>query len=947
MTAEVELRLTADLDDASKEVAGFRKEYASLVREVEKPLRQANTFRDVSQSLEGTQRQIGAAKDRLRQLRDEMVRTEAPSKELQADYRNATNELKRLERQESAQIGQLRSYRSELQAAGVDVGNLAEEQRRLSAEFNKRFEAGRSDAALTAARNALGVGEIESAQRKLVELRQQYQLVTRDGNLSAKQRSEAESSYRRNVVETLARLRDLREQSAKQASAEEREAAAQSRRHTQARQGIAQIAAAQRQAAIEARRAAAERARDSLGVNQARSAQQEIANLQRQYDLLRRSGALSTKELAIAQRQLKQRIAETKAELSGLSGGGGPGGSVGAGLLRGAGALGGAGLGARAGVIGAIAGAGAGVLAAKFAPIAAKGADEVGRLDSRLRLAAKSQEEFNTAQLELDRIADVTQGDVSDLVGLYSRLQRPMREAGQDQQATLETIEAVTLGLKIGGASAGESASVIQQFSQAIGSGVLRGEEFNAVLEGSDRIAGALADSLGVTTGELREMAKAGELTASQVTNALRKELPKLRQEIETFAPEIGAAWERITVEMRRRVGRNLKESGVSDFVGNFLNDYAKRINGAHNLVKKAEADLTKVQRDEQKSREATLKEHQGNIDRVRQQMLADLRTNITQQQATLAKANKDYLAAKKQREDITAEFRAASKEFATATTAAGEPSFGALNSAKVSARQKLTAGDTKGAITEAQRALQILRDLREAGANEYGFAGVAKELEAIATQAANVEEKTQNVKVALAELEIKSLRDQADALSNIKVGFGLDAENLEQLRAQMAEIAKGLTAQMIIPVTVVPPAEMGAPGVPTAPELKLPGFAEGGRLRGPGTGTSDSILMWGSNGEYMVRADAVRHYGQALLDQLNAKRLPRFAEGGVVGGRSLPAIPPPAPSLTAPAAEFPHLGSLDISVDGRTFRTYAEPSVAEEIRLQSRLRGKGQGGNR
>ncbi|MDG9928389.1 MULTISPECIES: hypothetical protein [unclassified Pseudomonas] len=42
MTNDVEIRLTADLDEATKEVAGFRKEYAAMVQAVEKPLRQVD-----------------------------------------------------------------------------------------------------------------------------------------------------------------------------------------------------------------------------------------------------------------------------------------------------------------------------------------------------------------------------------------------------------------------------------------------------------------------------------------------------------------------------------------------------------------------------------------------------------------------------------------------------------------------------------------------------------------------------------------------------------------------------------------------------------------------------------------------------------------------------------------------------------------------------------------
>ena len=56
---------------------------------------------------------------------------------------------------------------------------------------------------------------------------------------------------------------------------------------------------------------------------------------------------------------------------------------------------------------------------------------------------------------------------------------------------------------------------------------------------------------------------------------------------------------------------------------------------------------------------------------------------------------------------------------------------------------------------------------------------------------------------------------------------------------------------------------------------------AEGGYVSGPGTGTSDSIPARLSNGEYVVRANAVQHYGAGMMDAINTKK---FAEGGIVG---------------------------------------------------------------
>ncbi|TBW02721.1 hypothetical protein E0E52_17025 [Azotobacter chroococcum] len=210
MAEKIELNISANVDDAMKEVAGFRREYAELVRQVEKPLRQVNSFRELESSLEQTGRKMREARDRVRELGNVLASVEQPTKEMAAGYKLAVAELKALERQELTQIGQLSRMRTELQGAGLDMRNLAAEQSRLAGEFSTRLDAGRADATLNSARGSLGVGAIEQTQRQLVDLRQQYHLVTRDSTLSAKQRAEAEANYRSNVASTLAQLRELR-----------------------------------------------------------------------------------------------------------------------------------------------------------------------------------------------------------------------------------------------------------------------------------------------------------------------------------------------------------------------------------------------------------------------------------------------------------------------------------------------------------------------------------------------------------------------------------------------------------------------------------------------------------------------------------------------------------------------------------------------------------------
>jgi muramidase (phage lysozyme) len=68
-------------------------------------------------------------------------------------------------------------------------------------------------------------------------------------------------------------------------------------------------------------------------------------------------------------------------------------------------------------------------------------------------------------------------------------------------------------------------------------------------------------------------------------------------------------------------------------------------------------------------------------------------------------------------------------------------------------------------------------------------------------------------------------------------------------------------------------------------------GFADGGMVRGPGSGKSDSIPALLSNGEFVVHADATARH-RKLLEMINSGDVPKFANGGLVGAIALPTAP-------------------------------------------------------
>lgn len=124
----------------------------------------------------------------------------------------------------------------------------------------------------------------------------------------------------------------------------------------------------------------------------------------------------------------------------------------------------------------------------------------------------------------MQRIFDISQATQSTLNGtatLYSRLERGTRtyNTSAEDLARLTTI--INQGFAVSGATAQEAENAIIQLSQGIASGVLRGEEFNSVSEQGSRLMVALADSLGVSIGQLRAMAAEGKLTTDVIVNGL------------------------------------------------------------------------------------------------------------------------------------------------------------------------------------------------------------------------------------------------------------------------------------------------------------------------------------------------------------------------------------------------------------------------------------------
>ncbi|EDD3645559.1 tape measure protein [Salmonella enterica] len=148
-------------------------------------------------------------------------------------------------------------------------------------------------------------------------------------------------------------------------------------------------------------------------------------------------------------------------------------------------------------------------------------ADAWTTLNNKLANALRPGEQLVDVTDRVFNITQQTRGSLDATASLYARLERATREYGTsaDDLAKLTTI--INQGFVVSGATAQEAENAIIQLSQGLASGALRGEEFNSVNEQGNRLIVALADSMGVGIGQMRQMAAAGKLTTDVVVNGL------------------------------------------------------------------------------------------------------------------------------------------------------------------------------------------------------------------------------------------------------------------------------------------------------------------------------------------------------------------------------------------------------------------------------------------
>lgn len=211
-------------------------------------------------------------------------------------------------------------------------------------------------------------------------------------------------------------------------------------------------------------------------------------------------------------------------------------------------------------------------------------ADTWNQMNGRLKLASSSTDDYTASQRVLMEISQRTGTSLQANTNLYSRIAQSMRSAGFASADVAKVTETVATSLKLSGASTEEASSVITQLSQALASGVLRGEEFNSIMENGGRLVKLLADGMGTTVGGLRNMANTGQLTTDKIVPLLTN-VQVLRKEFETLPASISGSAQKVQNAFLAWVGGANDAVGASSSLSGVLDGLAKNIDTVANVT--------------------------------------------------------------------------------------------------------------------------------------------------------------------------------------------------------------------------------------------------------------------------------------------------------------------------------------------------------------------------
>lgn len=535
---------------------------------------------------------------------------------------------------------------------------------------------------------------------------------------------------------------------------------------------------------------------------------------------------------------------------------------------------------------------------------------------------------------ELNALANEARIDVEAYTKTYIRAAAAIRDYGFDSDTAAKVTSTLAKALKLGGAAASEQASTILQFSQALQKGKLDGDEFRTVMENAGVVQELLAKRLKVTKGEIVSMAGEGKLKLQDLVGAMTDGAEDVNRIFNQMPATIDEAFTQLNNSITAFIGKMDQTYGISQSVAGAMQFLAENIDtmgkaalvaGVGLLAMFAPAIIAGVV-----ALGAGIIATSGGIGLLTGGIAAAAGAfELFGDQVTVAENGlgslKDLVQALA--EELPLEFevkgltnikpfadrvrenmqqRALGRGFAESTTTtrsfpqpkiAPTPADKDAERARKSFEKDLLAVENRIALEKVEadtigrsaQEVEYMRTKQEL-LNEARKAGVDLtdadmiRIEALAQAQARAVTEAENMRRAYEEVSSSSKEMLSGFVTELKDGTSA-TEALGNALNKIADKLIDMAANDLVETALGGLTGRGGNASQAGLSsgiLKLLGFAEGGKVAGAGSGTSDSILARLSNGEFVVKASATRKY-QPMLEAMNAGKLPKFADGGAV----------------------------------------------------------------
>lgn len=242
-----------------------------------------------------------------------------------------------------------------------------------------------------------------------------------------------------------------------------------------------------------------------------------------------------------------------------------------------------------------------GVLAGVFSALTisniAKTADGMQSLEARLNNMPQTLNNGAEAFDAVAQHANAARMSIDAYANFMLRVGNATEGTIKSQDELLEVTDTVSKALVVGGATAEEQSSALLQFAQALGSGVLQGDEFKSMAEAAPQLLNAIGKALNIPRENLKQFAADGKLTTQQILKALKQIGPQFDAQFKRMPLTLSQAttimgnrWDTFIHRMNRSSGAitwiATKFLWLADKIESGLNTITKALGGAENAVK-------------------------------------------------------------------------------------------------------------------------------------------------------------------------------------------------------------------------------------------------------------------------------------------------------------------------------------------------------------------------